>query len=175
VGPIHAACVDGDNVTIGATRVWGGSPSEAVEAAAAAGGWGLPLDGAEHPLSEALGPLAGPDAAARAAADLAAVAATSPFAPAVVGRKPVAARWGARAAAPRDQRGALPLVGRVSVPDGPETWCVVGLGGRGLTYHALLGRWLAEETVGGAPGSVPVELRGGADASQKRRWERECT
>jgi len=38
VGPIHAACVDGDNVTIGATRVWGGSPSEAVEAAAAAGG-----------------------------------------------------------------------------------------------------------------------------------------
>ena len=41
----------------------------------------------------------------------------------------------------------------------PHVWMLVGLGSRGLLYHAWLGRMLAECVMDGREERLPVELR----------------
>ena len=72
-------------------------------------------------------------------------------------------KWGVRALPPRTQLGALPLLGRVlpartaEQPVSAPIWVLVGLGSRGLVYHALLAEQLATAVLTGDPGALPVE------------------
>jgi glycine/D-amino acid oxidase-like deaminating enzyme len=72
-------------------------------------------------------------------------------------------KWGVRALPPRTQLGALPLLGRVMAARTPEqpvsspTWVLVGLGARGLVYHALLAEQLATAVLTGEDGALPRE------------------
>ena len=72
-------------------------------------------------------------------------------------------KWGVRALPPRTQLGALPLLGRVLAartaeqPGSAPTWVLVGLGARGLVYHALLAEQLANAVLTGEDGALPRE------------------
>ncbi|KAK3289497.1 hypothetical protein CYMTET_3108 [Cymbomonas tetramitiformis] len=78
-------------------------------------------------------------------------------------------RSGVRAVPPRTPKGALPLVGLVqgvwgsseATGDGAESrvWMHVGLGARGLVYHAWIARHLSKAMVTGDVGQIPWELR----------------
>lgn len=79
-------------------------------------------------------------------------------------------KWGVRALPPRTQLGALPLLGRVPErPGAAHTWVLVGLGARGLVYHALLAEQLATAVLTGDHGALPREcappMAGAAGAS----------
>lgn len=70
-------------------------------------------------------------------------------------------RTGVRALPPRTPYGSIPLAGRVQ--DGgegqPPCWVLVGLGARGLVYHALLGKWLAAAVRADDPRLLPRQVR----------------
>ena len=65
------------------------------------------------------------------------------------------ASWGVRALSLRTPMGALPLLGRV--PGRPHAWALVGLGARGLVYHALLAEALARSILDGDDSALPRE------------------
>lgn len=71
-----------------------------------------------------------------------------------------AVKQGVRAMPPRSSLGSLPLMGRLSPATStrPATWYLVGLGARGLVYHALLAHWLAQAVAHNDPERVPPEL-----------------
>lgn len=62
-----------------------------------------------------------------------------------------------RALPPRTQHGSVPLVGRLS-PSQRRWWLCVGLGSRGVVYHAWLGRIVAGAVLAGSEEGVPPEL-----------------
>lgn len=87
-------------------------------------------------------------------------------------------QWGVRAQTARTRHGRLPLVGRL--PDaavsggggadmaaaGPAqdqqqaaVWVFVGLGARGIVYHALLGKALAGAVLDGDTEAIPDDVR----------------
>lgn len=59
-----------------------------------------------------------------------------------------------RALPPRTAYGSLPLVGQLHA--GSPYWLCVGLGSRGLVYHAWLGQLLADAILHGH--ALPLEL-----------------
>ena len=63
-------------------------------------------------------------------------------------------RSGVRALPPRSSEGAIPLAGRL---DG-RVWIVLGLGARGLVYHAWLGKLLSQAILAGDDALLPEEL-----------------
>ena len=63
-------------------------------------------------------------------------------------------RSGVRALPPRSSEGAVPLAGRL---DG-RVWIVLGLGARGLVYHAWLGKLLSQAILAGDDALLPEEL-----------------
>eukprot|EP00192_Tetraselmis_astigmatica_P012825 CAMPEP_0117659798 /NCGR_PEP_ID=MMETSP0804-20121206/6623_1 /TAXON_ID=1074897 /ORGANISM="Tetraselmis astigmatica, Strain CCMP880" /LENGTH=392 /DNA_ID=CAMNT_0005466477 /DNA_START=571 /DNA_END=1749 /DNA_ORIENTATION=- len=69
-------------------------------------------------------------------------------------------RSGVRALPPRTAAGSIPLAGRVLPADGnsPACWVLAGLGARGLVYHALVARWLAEAVRSDNPSALPPEV-----------------
>ena len=78
------------------------------------------------------------------------------------------ASWGVRALSVRTSMGALPLVGRV--PGRPRAWALVGLGARGLVYHALFAEALAKSVLNGDDSALPREcLLPGHDAKGETR------
>jgi len=94
--------------------------------------------------------------AAEAAADAACAAAAEQLLPSARAALPAlhgyalaGASWGVRALPERTPAGALPLAGRLRGPGAgeeegqPRAWALLGLGARGLVYHALLGKELA--------------------------------
>lgn len=86
-----------------------------------------------------------------------------------------AVEWGVRAQPPRTRHGRLPLIGRLPdalVPGAPAqaagaaegaaaapVWVFVGLGARGIVYHALLGKALAAAVLDGDSNALPEETR----------------
>lgn len=88
-----------------------------------------------------------------------------------------AVEWGVRAQPPRTRHGRLPLLGRLpdsfvgggagdgdgsgdaQPPAAPVWWVFVGLGARGIVYHAFLGKALAAAVLGGDEGGLPEETR----------------
>eukprot|EP00873_Tetraselmis_striata_P043043 jgi/Tetstr1/463307/TSEL_008231.t1 len=73
-------------------------------------------------------------------------------------------RTGVRALPPRTPYGSIPLAGRVQGgkgdgPHQPPCWVLVGLGARGLVYHALLGKWLAAAVRVDDPMLLPRQVR----------------
>lgn len=89
---------------------------------------------------------------------------------------PAPCRSGVRALPPRTQAGSLPLLGRLhglgqlsqqheldgdlvaASPALPPVWVCVGLGSRGLVYHAYVACQLAQAVVSGDEGKVMPEL-----------------
>ena len=67
-------------------------------------------------------------------------------------------RSGVRALPPRTAEGSLPLAGKLQEP-GRQWWVVVGLGARGLVYHAWLGRLIACAILANDEEMIPLELR----------------
>lgn len=63
-------------------------------------------------------------------------------------------RSGVRALPPRSSEGAIPLAGRL---DG-RVWLILGLGARGLVYHAWLGKLLSQAILAGDDALLPEEL-----------------
>eukprot|EP00891_Asterochloris_glomerata_P002033 jgi/Astpho2/2033/Aster-x0499 len=63
-------------------------------------------------------------------------------------------RSGVRALPPRLSEGAIPLAGRL---DG-HVWLILGLGARGLVYHAWLGKLLSQAILAGDDALLPEEL-----------------
>lgn len=74
----------------------------------------------------------------------------------------VGARAGLRAMPPVTSDGSLPLLGRVDHLVGGgracKYWFFGGLGARGLLYHGLLGKLLAQAVIHGNEGLLPPEL-----------------
>lgn len=66
---------------------------------------------------------------------------------------------GVRAMPPRTQLGSVPLTGRMPRPEHRNAWYVTGLGGRGLLYHAELGRTVALAALTNDEGALLVETR----------------
>jgi glycine/D-amino acid oxidase-like deaminating enzyme len=68
-----------------------------------------------------------------------------------------------RALPPRSQLGSVPLVGRLPPelgnPEERPWWLLVGLGARGLVYHAWLARQLARAALAGDESLLDPELR----------------
>jgi hypothetical protein len=67
-----------------------------------------------------------------------------------------------RALPPRTSLGSVPLAGKLPPalgnPEGRPWWLLVGLGARGLVYHAWLARQLAEAALAGDEGLLDREL-----------------
>lgn len=69
-------------------------------------------------------------------------------------------RTGIRAIPPRTKEGAIPIACKVEgTPDGRSCWLFTGLGGRGLLYHAFLGRCLARSVIAGVDKHIPGDAR----------------
>lgn len=67
---------------------------------------------------------------------------------------------GIRSQPPRQKEGAIPIVCQVQgTPANRWCWVFTGLGGRGLIYHAFLGRRLAHAIVAGNEIQIPGEAR----------------
>ncbi|MEW5299267.1 MAG: hypothetical protein WDW36_002300 [Sanguina aurantia] len=68
-------------------------------------------------------------------------------------------RTGVRALAPRTAAGSLPMLGKLACDSiAAPVWVIAGLGSRGLVYHGLLGRLLAEAVVSEREDLLPPEL-----------------
>jgi len=63
------------------------------------------------------------------------------------------ASFGVRAQPRRSSLGALPVVRRQG-----SRWDVLGLGARGLVYHAALGEWVAAAALSRDTSNIPSEL-----------------
>jgi len=103
---------------------------------------------------------------ARAAADALLGTTLGRIYPPLAGAAPVEARAAVRVASPPGPGGRLlPIAVRLPA-DGPALarWALVGLGARGLLYHALVAAHLADALVAGDPGRVPREFGCGRDA-----------
>ncbi|KAL0903583.1 hypothetical protein M5K25_027973 [Dendrobium thyrsiflorum] len=70
----------------------------------------------------------------------------------------VGARAGLRAMPPLTPLGSLPLLGRVAEDSNCQYWLVGGLGSRGLVYHGLLGKLMAQAVVSSDEALLPFEL-----------------
>lgn len=71
----------------------------------------------------------------------------------------VGARAGLRAMPPPTPLGSLPLLGCVAGADsGCRHWLVGGLGSRGLLYHGLIGKLMAQAVVSSDEAKLPCEL-----------------
>lgn len=71
----------------------------------------------------------------------------------------LACRTGVRALAPRTSAGSLPMLGRIPCEGvTAPVWVIAGLGSRGLVYHGLLGRLLAQAVVSESEAALPAEL-----------------
>lgn len=89
------------------------------------------------------------------------------FFPAISSRwEMVRVRGGVRAVPPRTPLGALPIAGRIAskcleMADSKDTvfWVFGGLGARGLVYHALVGKQVADAAVEADDASIFPELR----------------
>lgn len=70
-------------------------------------------------------------------------------------------KYGVRANPPRSPAGALPLAGRTKTRAGGRwrPWFVAGLGARGLVYHALLARWVADAMLDDDITAIPEDVR----------------
>lgn len=67
---------------------------------------------------------------------------------------------GIRAIPPRSEQGSVPITCKVEgTPDGRLCWLLTGLGGRGLLYHAFLGRCLAHSVIAGVDKHIPGDAR----------------
>lgn len=67
---------------------------------------------------------------------------------------------GIRAVPPRNLEGAIPIVCQVKgAPEDRFCWLFTGLGGRGLMYHAFLGRKLAHAIIAGREHHIPGDAR----------------
>lgn len=68
---------------------------------------------------------------------------------------------GIRAIPPRKKEGAIPIACKVDgTPPGRFCWLFTGLGGRGLLYHAFLGRCIAHSVIAGTDKHIPSEAKG---------------
>jgi glycine/D-amino acid oxidase-like deaminating enzyme len=76
---------------------------------------------------------------------------------------------GVRATPPRTQLGSVPITGRV--PGERNAWFVTGLGGRGLLYHAELGRTVALAALRDDTGELIAETRVALESSEHRELE----
>ena len=76
---------------------------------------------------------------------------------------------------PRTPAGALPLAGKckVATPSGGgrAPWFIAGLGARGLVYHALLARWVADAVLDDDVSAIPDAVRRDATRAAGRRRE----
>lgn len=71
-----------------------------------------------------------------------------------------ATQTGIRAIPPRTKLGAIPIVCKVEgTPSDRSCWLLTGLGGRGLLYHAFLGRCLARSVIAGVDKHIPGDTR----------------
>ncbi|KAI0511288.1 hypothetical protein KFK09_011913 [Dendrobium nobile] len=70
----------------------------------------------------------------------------------------VGARAGLRAMPPLTPLGSLPLLGCVAGDGNCQYWLVGGLGSRGLLYHGLLGKLMAQAVVSSDEALLPFEL-----------------
>lgn len=68
-------------------------------------------------------------------------------------------KYGVRANPPRTPRGALPLAGSVRLDDETSAWFLAGLGARGLVYHGILGRWMANAILDDDVSRIPEDVR----------------
>lgn len=76
------------------------------------------------------------------------------------GWKVTGSQTGIRAVPPRSPAGSVPVVCKVQgTPPDQSCWLFTGLGGRGLLYHAFLGRRLAHAVVSGLEKHIPLDTR----------------
>lgn len=74
--------------------------------------------------------------------------------------KVMGAQSGVRALPPRLKEGAIPIAVKVEgTPSNRWCWVLTGLGGRGLIYHAFLGRKLAHAIAAGNDTHIPGDAR----------------
>lgn len=139
LGSTYLAAQDERKVVVGATKVY--NVPETAEGALSM--LGQPVDRTEQDLVESL-----------------LFARMDQVYPPISDWKVHSVKQGVRAMPPRSPLGSLPLMGRLfpATPSNPATWYVVGLGARGLVYHALLGHWLAQAVAHNDPTRVPLEL-----------------
>ncbi|KXZ42873.1 hypothetical protein GPECTOR_113g285 [Gonium pectorale] len=166
LGQPYLAAQGPGRLVVGATKRYGWSARQALEACMRSEYAAERTRAAEAAEVDATGPGAAPAAAAvadvavDAMADAAATealraAACGVWAP-LSGWEVARVREGVRALPPRTSAGSLPLLGRVA--PGRSWWLVGGLGSRGLVYHGLLGRLAAEAALSGSEEGLPAEL-----------------
>ena len=68
-------------------------------------------------------------------------------------------KYGVRGNPPRTPLGALPLAGSARVDDETSAWFLAGLGARGLVYHGILGRWMANAILDDDVSRIPEDVR----------------
>ena len=68
-------------------------------------------------------------------------------------------KYGVRGNPPRTPLGALPLAGSARIDDETSAWFLAGLGARGLVYHGILGRWMANAILDDDVSRIPEDVR----------------